>query len=58
MNRKHRHIKGDGSWWLCDARGIEVARVCEECVDEVKKEYRSDIFEDPNYWHDEPIEDD
>lgn len=41
---------------LVDARGIFCAYVCEACEAEVRKRYRSDIFTDFNYWHDEPID--
>jgi hypothetical protein len=33
-------------------------RVCALCVAGVKAKYRRDIFEDANYWADEPIEED
>lgn len=49
------HRKGDGSSWLNDARGIAVARVCERCEPIVKGGYRPDVFEDSNYWTDEPV---
>lgn len=49
---------GRHSYELLDARGIYCARVCEKCEDEVKSRYRPDIFEDMNYWADEPIEED
>ena len=52
----NRHSKGDGSWWLKDARGIEVGRVCDNCEDVVKSQYRSEIFEDANYETTEDIE--
>lgn len=43
---------------LYDARGIYVARVCDECEPKVRKRYRQEIFTDPNYWTEEPIDDD
>jgi len=43
---------------LYDARGIFVSYVCDDCEREVKRHYRPDIFTDPNYWTDEPIEED
>lgn len=39
-----------------DARGIFVAYVCGKCRARRLSRYRADIFTDPNYWHDEPIE--
>ena len=50
------HSKGDGSWWLKDARGIEVGRVCDSCEDVVKSKFRPEIFEDANYGTTEDIE--
>ena len=41
---------------LTDARGIFCAYVCEQCEHTVRKRYRSDIFTDPHYEADEPIE--
>lgn len=41
---------------LFDARGIFVSYVCEQCEEEVKSRYRSDIFTDCDYWTDEPVD--
>ena len=41
-----------------DARGIYVGRVCKKCKKEKLKGFRKDIFTDPNYQTDEPIEPD
>ena len=44
---------------LYDARGIFCTFICDQCEAEKKRaEFRADIFTDPNYWHDEPIEED
>ena len=43
---------------IVDSRGIFVAFVCDECREEKLSGYRSDIFEDSNYWTDEQIEPD
>ena len=43
---------------LHDARGIFCCYVCDKCEYSKRGRYRPDIFEDPNYWHDEPIEPD
>lgn len=43
---------------LVDARGIFCAYVCTQCEEAVKAKYRPDIFEDGDYWADEPIEED
>lgn len=43
---------------LHDARGIFVSFVCDRCEATIKKCYRPEIFDDPGYWHDEPIEED
>lgn len=52
---KH-HTKGDGSWWVDDARGIPLCRVCEKCKDEKLAKYRPEVLDDSNYEADEPIE--
>jgi len=43
---------------LLDARGIFCGYVCEKCEAEKRSHYRPDIFEDGDYWADEPIDDD
>jgi hypothetical protein len=47
---------GKNSYWLSDARGIPLKRVCSDCVDAKMKTYRPEIFTNPEYWTDEPIE--
>jgi hypothetical protein len=42
---KHSHTK-QNSWWLKDAKGIEVSRVCDECIEAVKDQYDPAIFGD------------
>ena len=49
---------GKSSWWENDARGIPLARVCDDCRERKLKGYRPDVLTDSNYWSDEPIEDD
>lgn len=44
------------SYWLTDARGIPVARVCDSCVERIKARFRPEIFADPQYVADEPID--
>lgn len=44
--------------WQYDARGIELCPTCPNCHDEKMKKYRKDVLEDPDYWHDEPIDED
>lgn len=46
----------DERYWIYDARGIEVAKVCHLCEETKKAGYRSDIFVDADYWADEPID--
>jgi len=41
---------------LTDARGIFCTYVCDKCEKEKRSTYRADIFTDPDYWADEPIE--
>lgn len=46
------------SWWEHDARGIPLARVCEDCKEKKLSKYRKDVLDNPNYEADEPIEED
>jgi hypothetical protein len=47
---------GLDSDWVKDARGIPLARVCEQCRRKALARYRPDVLTDSNYWADEPIE--
>ena len=58
MTRKCSCGSGEPRFEVYDARGIFVSFVCNECEEEKIKGYRPEIFENSNYWHDEPIEDD
>ena len=44
------------SEWQYDARGIELCRACPACLKSKLARYRPDVLTDPNYWADEPIE--
>ena len=55
----HPHTKSDGSWWENDARGIPLARVCDECRAAKLAGFRKVIL--TGYGQsdvDEPIEED
>ena len=41
-----------------DARGIFLNYVCDKCRREKLSHYRHDVLNDPNYWADEPIDED
>lgn len=43
MNCKH-HMKGDGSWWAVDGRGIELCRVCGKCEREKLSHYAPEVL--------------
>lgn len=58
MEKRCTHTAHDGSWWLYDARGIAVTRVCRRCEELVKRRYRPEIFTNPSYEADEQIEED
>jgi hypothetical protein len=47
---------GHFSWWEKDARGIPLARVCNECRVEQLSQYRPEVLKSPQYETDEPIE--
>ena len=50
---------GSGLWPHAehDARGIFLTYTCEECHKRKMAGFRTDVLTDPNYWHDEPIDD-
>ena len=49
---------GSGQWRreLKDARGIFCTFVCDKCERRKRREFRAEIFSDPAYETDEPIE--
>lgn len=51
---------GSGEWREeeYDAPGIFLTFVCAKCRKEKLSGYRPDVLSDPNYWTDEPIEED
>lgn len=52
----HKHVKGDGSWWENDARGIPLARVCFGCRRQKLAGFRPEVLTNSNYEANEPIE--
>jgi hypothetical protein len=46
------------SEWQYDARGIELCRTCSKCHARQMRRYRPDVLTDPDYWADEPIDED
>jgi len=48
--------EGEISWWEHDARGIPLCRVCDKCIKDRLAQYKPEILTNPNYWADEPIE--
>ena len=50
------HTKNDGSYWVNDARGIPLSRVCPDCKEYKLSRYRRDVLSDSNYQADEPID--
>lgn len=41
---------------LHDARGIYCGSACEKCMPKLEAKFRPEVLADPNYEHDEPIE--
>lgn len=41
-----------------DARGIFLTFTCETCHQRKMSGFRPDVLTDPNYWTDEPVEED
>lgn len=52
------HTKFDGSYWVNDARGIPLARVCGKCRAAKLAKYRPEVLRDSNYAADERIDSD
>ena len=40
-----------------DARGIFACYACDKCRERKMAGFRPEVFTDPNYWHDEPLDD-
>lgn len=57
-NPCYGHTKYDGSYWVNDARGIPLARVCPKCYTYKMSKYRKDVRTNANYWADEIIDSD
>lgn len=60
--RKHReqHTK-ENSWWMNDAKGIPLCRVCDECEREARSKFKPEVLGESGNYEDEveePIEED
>ena len=51
-----QHMKGDGSYWVNDARGIPLARVCPSCQAAKLSKFRPEVLSDNDYECDESID--
>jgi hypothetical protein len=40
---------GESSWWVSDARGIPLARVCSTCREKQLSKYRPEVLTNPSY---------
>lgn len=47
---------GEVKYQQFDARGIFLTYVCNACRDEKLSHYRPDVLTNPNYAHDEPLD--
>jgi hypothetical protein len=56
MDCNGRHTRNDGSYWVNDARGIPLARVCHKCREQKLSKYRKDVRTNSNYSADESVE--
>jgi len=45
------HTKAN-SWWLKDAKGIPLARVCGECIDIIKNRYAPEVLGERGRYED------
>jgi hypothetical protein len=41
---------------IYDARNIFLTFACDKCKEQRLRTFRPDVLVDPNYWHDEPID--
>lgn len=58
MDNDHVHTKMN-SWWVYDAQGIELCKVCPKCEKEKLSRYRPEILTGYSQADvDEPIEED
>jgi hypothetical protein len=55
---RYHHCERSERYELVDARGIFCCFACPKCEKVKRSGYRTDIFTDPDYWHDEPIDED
>lgn len=42
--KRHPHTRDDGSWWVNDAQGIPLCRVCAKCRQAKLSQYRPEIL--------------
>lgn len=49
---------GKDSSWANDARGIPLARTCDDCHDTKMAKYRPEVLTNPQYYADEVIDED
>ena len=57
---KQTHTK-ENSWWMNDAKGIPLSRVCDTCIHDVQKQYKPEVLGLSGKYEDvveEPIEPD
>lgn len=47
---------GQPARWHYDARGIALCKACVTCAPDKLAGFRPGVLTDPDYWHDEPIE--
>ncbi len=54
---RQTHTK-QNSWWMNDARGIPLCRVCDECIAAAKKTYKPEVLGEGRYEDavEEPVE--
>ncbi len=59
MEKMEDHVCNPAEAWdEYDARGLYLCRVCDKCEKVKLSGYRSDVLTNPQYWHDEPIDED
>lgn len=60
LERHRERHDNTNSWWLNDAKGIPLCRVCDECEEAAMKTYKPEVIGDIGRYEDaveEPIDD-
>jgi hypothetical protein len=57
LNEHKRSHDKQNSWWLNDAKGIPLSRVCDDCIEAVKSTYAPEVLGERGRYEDVVEED-